>query len=168
MSDFTAFLAFEPHGDRLALPATGADKEARILICNPRGVEQILKPEFPNPASQMGNLDWSRDGKTLYAGISTPSEKKDIKQLSLGEIPLAGGPVRLTPVVRVHDSSDDGFEISISPDGSTIVASTEYFDKGKIDPADRGLFLVDLRDPERKVTRIQYPPMASEKKATRD
>lgn len=164
VSEFIGLIAFEPHGNRMAMPAVGVDKKARILMCGRRGLEEVFKPELPDPASRLGNLEWSRDGKTLYAGISTPTEKKDFSQLSVVEIPLAGGPVRLTPILRVQDASDEGFEISISPDKSTIAVSTAYADKDKIDSADRGLFLVDLHDSERRVTRIQYPPVTGEKK----
>jgi hypothetical protein len=171
VSEIKGFLAFEPDGNRLAMPAQSADKKGLILLCNDRGVEQVFKPELPAPGSRLGNLEWSRDDKTIYATVVTPTEKQGIVQYSLSEIPLAGGPVRLTPVVRAAVSSDDAwmdFQISISPDGSTIAASTAHFDKGHIDPANRGLFLVDVRDPERKVTRIQYPPVTGEKDTARE
>lgn len=171
VSNFTGLIAFEPHGSRLAMPAVGEDKKARILMCNRRGLEQVLKPEFADPASRLGNLEWSGDDNTLYAMVVIPTEKKGMVQYSLGEIPLDGGPVRLTPIVRANISSDDAllpFQISISPDGSTIAASTAHFDKDDIEPSNRGLFLVDLSDPGRKVTRIQYPPMTGEKKTARE
>jgi hypothetical protein len=47
--------------------------------------------------------------------------------------------------------------IALSPDGSTIAATTAHLGEDKIKPADRGLFLVDLRGPGRKVTKIPYP-----------
>jgi hypothetical protein len=171
VSEFEGFVAFEPRGSRMAMPAEGADDKARILMCNARGLEQVIKPELQDPAFRLGNLEWSRDGKTLYATVITPSEKEGTVQYSLGEIPIASGPVHVTPIVRASLSLDESlgqFQISISPDGSTSAGSTARFAKGKIDPANRGLFLVDLRDPERKVTRIQYPLMTGEKKTARE
>lgn len=143
------------------MPAQGEDKKDLILVCNARGLERVFKPELSKSVFRFGNLEWSRNGETLYATVATPTEKQGIVQLSLGEVPLAGGPVRMTPIVRASVSLDDSsgrFQISISPDGLTIAASTGYFDKGDIDSADHGLFLVDLRDPQPRVTRIQYPP----------
>jgi hypothetical protein len=171
VSDFTGFLAFEPHGNRMVMPASGEDKKPRILMCNGRGLEQVLKPDLPDPAPTLGNLEWSRDDETLYATVISPTEKSGVVQVSLGEISLAGGPARLTSIVRARISSDDAaseFQFSISQDGSAIAASTAHFDEGDIDPVDRGLFLVDLRDPQRKVTRIHYPPMTSGEETARE
>jgi hypothetical protein len=96
-------------------------------------------------------------GNTIYFIAVTPTEDEDIQEYSLGEILLEGGPMRLTPIVRAKLGSDEHLFMSLSPDGSTIAAATAQFDKDEVEPADRGLFLVDLRDPARKVTRIQYP-----------
>ncbi len=169
VTDYEVLLAFEPHGARLAMPALGADQRDMILICNDGGLERVLKPEMPVKAYRLGNLEWSRDGKTLYGTVITPTENEKIRQYSLAEIPVEGGPVRLAPIVRSTISADDSwmqFQISLSPDGETIAASTAHFDKGDVAPAGRGLFLVDLRDPHRKVTRIQYPPMQPEGEKT--
>jgi hypothetical protein len=171
VSDVLFLPALEPHGSRMAMSAKGADEKDRILVCNDQGIEQVFKPDLPDPASRLGNLEWSRDGKTLFATVITPTEKHGVQQYSLGEIPLAGGPVRLVPIVRADISSGDArlqFQISLSPDGSTIAASTAHFGKSEIDPADRGLFLVDLRDAKRKVTRIQYPPLTAEKATAKE
>lgn len=170
LTDFTVLLAFEPHGKRLALPAQGADEKDMILICNDRGLDRVLKPELSAKAYRLGNLQWSRDGKVVYGTVITSTQDEQIRQYSLAEIPVDGGAVRLVPIVRSTISGDESwmqFQISLSPDGSMVAASTAHLDKSKVAPADRGLFLVDLRDPERKVTRIQYPPMqpAAEKTA---
>jgi hypothetical protein len=160
---FLGFLAFEPHGSRLVLPAErDEDPKGLILMCDDNGLQRVITPDLPTKAYEFGSLEWSRDGKTLYSTVVTPTEDKKIQQYSLGEIPVGGGPVRLTPMVRAHVSSDDAdleFQVALSPDGSMIAATTAYFGKEEVEPADRGLFLVDLRDPQRKVTKIQYPPM---------
>jgi hypothetical protein len=162
VDEYKVLLAFEPHGARLAMPALAADERDVVLICNDRGLERVLRPEISAKAYRLGNLEWSRDGKILYGTVITPTEDEKIRQYSLAEIAVEGGPARLVPIVRSTSSADESwmqFQISLSPDGSTIAASTAHFDKDKIEPADRGLFLVDLRDPQRKVTKIQYPPM---------
>jgi hypothetical protein len=48
--------------------------------------------------------------------------------------------------------------LGISHDGATAAfVSTPIVDDLK-NPADCGLFLVDLKDPKRKVTRVSMPP----------
>ena len=52
------------------------------------------------------------------------------------------------------------FEIALSPDGKTLAAATGcIFAKDLENPADAGLFLVDLTSPDRKVTRIAPPAL---------
>lgn len=171
VADYKVLPAFEPHGARLAMPAEGTGERDVILICNDRGLERVLKPEMPVTSYRLGNLEWSRDGKTLYGTAITPAEDEKTRRYSLAEIPVEGGPARLVPIVRSMISDDDSwaqFQISLSPDGSTVAASTAHFEENNVAAADRGLFLVDLRDPGRKVTRIPYPPLKSGKQTAKE
>lgn len=155
------FKAFRPHGPRIAMIGEG-EKEGKdfLVFCTDSGLQKVVAPELPSKVYRLGNLEWALDGKTIYAMVVTPTEDKDVQQFSLGEIPADGGPARLDPIVRVKTSSDNAnlfLQIALSPDGSTIATATAYLDEKQIEMADRGLFLVDLRDPERKVTKIPFP-----------
>jgi hypothetical protein len=56
-----------------------------------------------------------------------------------------------------HDNLFLSMPISLSPDGSMIAATPANVEKDSFDAADRALFLVDIRRPTRRVTRIPFP-----------
>lgn len=160
-------LAFEPHGSRIAMVGLGEDDKGRIILCTDAGLQKVVTPDIPAKEYSLINLEWSLDSDTLFASVEIPTEDKEIEQYFLGEISLQGGHTRLVQIARGKYSSDgELFDISLSPDGSTIATATAFFDEDDIAPADRGLFLVDLRDPARKVTKIQHPPPPTGNKAS--
>ncbi len=87
-----------------------------------------------------------------------------MEQYSVGEIPVDGGPTQLVPIARVQGDISDHLDtpiilqIALSPDGTTIATSTGYLEEKFIDREDRALYLVDVQDPGRKVTKIPLPP----------
>jgi hypothetical protein len=160
VKDLFPLIAFEPHGSRMATFGKGEEEgQYFIVFCNDSGVQKVVALELPAKVYDLGNLEWASNGKTIYAMVVTPTKDKDVQQFSLGEIPADGGPARLDAIVRVKCDEDDAerLQIALSPDGSTIATATAHLDEGMVKMADRGLFLVDLRDPERKVTKIQFP-----------
>jgi len=82
------------------------------------------------------------------------------------EIPLNGSPIRKTTLISDVDNDKDeenmkfeSFQIDISHDGKTLAVDSEWFAFGdhSIGAKDCALFLVDLTDPQRKVTKVLIP-----------
>ncbi len=80
------------------------------------------------------------------------------------EIPLDGSPIRKTTLIRDVESDDKGmlayFQIDISHDGKTLAVESLCLacgDHPLIKAEDCALFLVDLTDPHRKVTKVPIP-----------
>jgi hypothetical protein len=158
-------IAPQPKGDEFAVVGKGKDRDS-ILVFNKEGLKQVLSPAGVSSQYRLGNLQWSNTGTKLYAGAVTPSPQNSDWQYSLAEFSLKGQLTRTTPLYRVKEehfdpSKDTDFQlrldISLSPDGSTISTSPALFDSDNIDEKDRALFLIDLRDPQRHVTRILVP-----------
>jgi hypothetical protein len=151
------FLTISPQGSPFALIAEGADHDSLVLFSE-KGILKTITPDFGENKTSLGNTEWAPNGKTIYAAVWTKGEKT--KQLSVGEIPVDGGAARLIPVAKSTIGSDEslsGFQIALSRDGTRIAVSTGLFDKDEISPADRGLFLIDLRDPKRSVKKTPLP-----------
>ncbi len=160
IEEIIPFLAFEPHGSRIAIVGKGKERDA-ILVCTKAGLQKVVAPELPVEQYRLGNLQWSPDGKTIYAAVLTPTKEKGVEQYSVGEIPADGGPTQLVPIARGHSNTLDTpiiLQIALSPDGTTIATSTGYLGEKFIDREDRALYLVDVQDPGRKVTKIPLPP----------
>lgn len=164
-SEFDTFIpppATDPSG-RIAFPLVRKDKTNFIAICDQHGLLRILEPNL-DPHSQLGNLQWSPDGSTLYAGV-LGSVKKNTSVWSIAEISAESGEVtRIIPVSQMDASLNEvdssffyHFPISISPDGRTIATNLAGAPVGNISDSDRALYLIDLSGDNAKVTKIPYP-----------
>jgi hypothetical protein len=132
-------------------------------LCAEEGLQRVIAPELPVQSYLLGSLQWSLDGETIYAAVVTATDDDHVAQYSIGEIPLTGDPPRLVPIARLLESESDLswsdlplLGISLSPDGSTIATALAE-DDPDIAPDDRALYLVDMRDPDRRVTKIELP-----------
>jgi hypothetical protein len=112
----------------------------------------------------LGNLEWSADGKTIYAAGFIPSGDKgedEQNDFLLGELPVSGAKPRWTRLCQL-DSEVAALTLSymgwiaLSPDGQTIVASTGLI-RSPAKKADQTLFLVGLSGKDPKVTSIRIP-----------
>ncbi len=160
IEEIIPFLALEPHGSRIAIVGKGEERDT-ILVCTKAGLQKVVVPELPVERYRLGNLQWAPDGKTIYAAVLTPTEEKGVEQYSVGEIPVDGRPAQLVPIARIHSDDLDTpiiLQIALSPDGTTIATTTGYVAKKFIDREDRALYLVDVQDPGRKVTKVPLPP----------
>jgi len=115
----------------------------------------------------LGNLQAAPDGKTLYAAYlrkaDSPKGPRTDPSCGVVEVPLGGGAVRWMELLRLKKKGklvEAMFQISLSPDGQTLAALTALLDEDDIRPEDRGLLLVDLKDPARKVKKIRAPAAA--------
>jgi hypothetical protein len=130
------FVAAATSGDLVAFTILGKGSGPdRIVVLGRSGVERILTPSLP-ARHLLGNLQWSRDGRTLYAAVLGPSEEEGVVQFSAALIAAqdAGAP-RLIPVARLRvpeaRGDDQGgwpyaLQISLSPDGRALAASTGF------------------------------------------
>jgi hypothetical protein len=97
-------------------------------------------------------------------------EGTNTASFGLLEIPLESGPLRDTVLIRdaevERDMAPACFQIDVSHDGRTAAVSSAYLACLNDDfrPEDCALFLVDLTDPKRKVTKVSIP-MPSERPA---
>ncbi|MBZ5525332.1 MAG: hypothetical protein LAP21_24155 [Acidobacteriia bacterium] len=159
-------LTSEPGGEKLLASARAEDKSV-LVVFGKAGVERIIQPVFPVEGCQMFGVAWSADRKTVYAATVVPGKEKDRQDLALAEIPLSGGTVKLNVVAHLIRLKDPDnlpgiyLHVSLSPDGHTLATSTGYIPgQHLVSRDDRGLFLVDLTDPARKVSRIAVPAPA--------
>lgn len=157
----------EPGGPRL-LTSGKVGEKAVLLLFGKSGLEQTIEPAFPVEGCRIFGVAWSADRKTAYAATSVPGKETSRTDLALAEIPLAGGPVRLTTMAHLNRSAKASdlpgiyLQVSLSPDGHTSATTTGFVPPEYLAaPEDRGLFLVNLADPARKVTRLA-PPAAWE------
>ena len=79
------------------------------------------------------------------------------------EIPLNDAPVRRTVLIKTTGLKDDSaalyFQAGFSHDGKTAALASTYLtcDNKDFKPEDCALFLVDLSDANRKVTKVPIP-----------
>jgi hypothetical protein len=157
-----SFFSYSPDGQRIAF-LEKANSASRLVVLE-KG-----KPVFSRPMGTegkelaFGNALFSRKGDALLAGYWLKEEGRTNASFGLMEIPFSSAPIRQTPLVaRVN--SPDGlsalyFQIGVSHDGKTAAASSAYLAclDGKLGPGDCALFLIDLSDPKRRVTKVPIP-----------
>jgi hypothetical protein len=164
ITDFNAYsLTVEPGGTRLLTSAHVEGKPA-LLLFGKSGLEQIIKPEFPVEGCQVASVAWSADRKTIYAATLVPAKQNGRQDVAIAEIPVGGGPVRLTAMAhlareRDRDNSPEIYlRVSLAPNGRTLAVTTGFLPSDwVINKEDRALYLMDLTDPARKITRFPIP-----------
>lgn len=152
----------DPESGLMAFTVTCDDKPDAILLLDRSGMKRVVRPRIEG-LFRLTNTQWSPNGKTLYAGLYVRGEKEK-GRYGIAEIALDTEAVRLTPVTRLGVSGDDyrnEMRVSLSPDASMIATSTALLDsESDVDHDDAVLFLVDLRDPKRGVTKVHPPNWA--------
>ena len=84
----------------------------------------------------------------------------------IAEIAIQGGAVRLTRIASLIKTGGNfnGFPLylqpSLSPDRHTLATSTGYVPKGWVATADRALYLMNLGDPGRHVSKVPIRNMS--------
>ena len=158
--------ATDPSG-RIAFPIVRKDNTTLIAICDQHGLLRSFELNL-DPNSRVGNLQWSPDGMSLYAGV-LGTVKKDTSVWSIAEINAESGEItRITPISQMDISKNDidddffyHFPLSLSPDGRTIATNLAGAPVDNISESDRVLFLIDLGSDKPKVTKIPYPAAAT-------
>lgn len=136
------------HGHRVRFHGGGA----------PVGSVSFGSAEAP---AYLGNMVWSPVGSRLLAAYA---ESPGTNRVTLGycEIEPGGGSVRRVPLEerRGEDPGQRvmGLLVNVSRDGKWLAASTGWLDGSREEPEAVGfLYLVDLRRPDRRATRLPLP-----------
>jgi hypothetical protein len=124
---------------------------ARTLSLASLGTNTVVALGHFSPKGNIlyGSFKYSADGTNAACGFV--------------EIPLDGSTIRKTTLISKVENADKemfaSFQIDISHDGKTLAVESLWFGYGEhpIKAEDCALFLVDLADPQRKVTKVPIP-----------
>ncbi len=156
------FFTFSADGKRVAMVEKAGDLRRLIVLEDGRTV-------FARPLTSkgeklaFGSAAFLPKGDALCASFLQSTEGQDAVSLGLMEIPLNDTPVRRTVLIKTTGLKDDSaalyFQAGFSHDGKTAGLASTYLacDNKDFKPEDCALFLVDLSDPNRKVTKVLIP-----------
>jgi len=157
-SDGAACFAAGPGEAQITLVIT-KEGRSRVVIVGHDGIEKVMELRL-EAGTGLGALVWAADGSKAYASVFTPLPESKGLRFTIAELSGDMAQVRLIPIITVAelDDSDRSYEsrVALSPDERTAAVSTAYWKK---EGTRRALFLVDLRDPARRVTAIEYPAL---------
>jgi hypothetical protein len=108
---------------------------------------------------------FSPKGDVIYGSFKQSTQKTNVAY-GFVEIPVDGSPIRKT--ILINDAEKEGgedksmfasFQVNISHDGKTLAVESLWlaYDEHVLKADDCALFLVDLGDPLRKVTKVLIP-----------
>lgn len=158
--DIQARVASHPDGKQFAMVAKGEEADALFLFTRD-GPQQTLFPKGLPQKFHFGNLQWSKDGLTIYALVVSPTSDEKAWQCSLAELRLDGSASRVTHLIQAMQKDlQYWLEISLSPNGKILAFNPSIFVPPSIVEKDHALFLIDLRGSDRTIKRI--PPPRSE------
>jgi hypothetical protein len=111
---------------------------------------------------ELGSAQFSPRGDVLYASFMSPGSGGTNTMLGILEIPVNGAAVRRVMLIpdagKVDSKSALFFQLDVAHDGKALaVASTYLAVDNALNAVDCALFLVDLTDPQRKVTKVPVP-----------
>ena len=161
--DFTGFLDVEPRTSRIVATEDSREgKPAKILVMGKNGIERVLDAGLPGKSYELGNPQWSRDGKTVYASVLIDVEKNNEKEFAVLEVPLDGKASRIDRILDGPGSEFDSdyltyTQIALSPDGKLIAATNGH--KKDTQPEKRGLYLLDVSRADRPVNFYPAPAL---------
>lgn len=153
------FFALSRDGSMLALPGKDTNGNSICHIFRNGEAERLLAVATTNEDFSLGNAAFLPDGKTICFAYASQRESETNRAYGIIEIPVDGSKPRRTPLLRgPKDDQVGSFQIDLSNDGRTVaVASTYICADNAPDPRDCALYLVDLTDPERRITRVPVP-----------
>ena len=161
IGDLNGFTLVPEAGGAHLLAAAKAGDRPVLLLFGRNGVDRIIRPDFP-AGCRIFSLAWSADGGTIYAALLVPGADKNDQDIVIAETPAGGGPLKMDSVLtiakKMSDASESAMSLSLSPDGKTLAISTGLVPSDSLkSERDRALFLIDLSDLARKVTRVPAP-----------
>jgi hypothetical protein len=153
------FFALSRDGSLLALPGKDTNGSIICRILKKDAAERRLSVAATNEDFTLGNAVFLPDGGTVCYTYVSRQEPETNRTYGIVEIPVDGGKPRRTPLLRGPKDDQLGFfQMDLSNDGRmAAVASTYICAEKASDSKDCALFLVDLTDPERKITKVPVP-----------
>jgi hypothetical protein len=152
-------LAFDPRGQRLALLESDSETN-RVLILQPGKPAWTRLLHESGQRRTFGSVGFFPKGDRLWATFAKAPRESKTTTFGWLEIPLNEESVRETILIAAAPANDSEkalfFQGAISHDGNTAAVASTYVivDQDKAVPSDACLFLVDLKSPGRKVTRV--------------
>lgn len=151
--------AFNRDLSRMAVPAKSAGDRAQmaILVFSGKRLEATL---LLGDAMQVevGSLEWARDDVTVLASV-TRKDDAGARTCALEELLISGSVGRSTKVFEIASPPDNmaglALPIAMSPDGRTVALGNGM--TPDLPESLRGIYLVDMTDKQRKVTRLPLP-----------
>jgi hypothetical protein len=156
--EITPFLAWSKDGSRLAL--TGKLAEApRLLLFRNSAFEKTIAVGSAESGITLGNAEWAPNGDILYVSYARKSGSAGDCRYGVLEVPVSGGGIREVPLFGGKGTDDElsYFQIVLSPDARQILATSVCMKDEAIKSEDRALYLIDLTNPGRIVTRFPVP-----------
>jgi hypothetical protein len=157
-----SFLAYDAEGRRIAFVEKVPADALQVVVLAQGQPPRTRRLEGKEKELGFGSAAFSRSGDALLAACQKKTRGRDTVSYELMEISLAGGPIRETTLIPGVPGEDAApvFQISLSHDGKTAAAVSTYLagDSNKeLKPEDCALFLVDLTDANRSVTKAPIP-----------
>jgi hypothetical protein len=159
--DDGSFFTYDPLGRRVAFMEKGPSGRPELVVIE-RDKPALTRPlDFKGAEVQFGNAVFTRSGDALLASCQKKPSGQDRWSFGLIEIPLRAGPIRETTLIPALETTEKQaasyFQVGMSHDGKTAAAASTYLacvETGNFKPEDCALFLVDLSDAKRKVTKV--------------
>lgn len=160
--DIHPLIGTDSEGSRIAATTMRMNKED-IVICNAAGVQKVVSPQLSYSEFHLGAPVWSADGKHIYVTGMAP-QKDNWSMVFLADVDAESGRAKTTPIATVKTEGDDFYKsfyllthAELSPDGKTIAISTAGLEKDRVKEKDRALYLIDVTDGGKRVTKVQPP-----------
>lgn len=152
-------LAVSADGEMIAF-LQQEDRQAELVLYRPGQPEQRLPLSTEREFECIGNLVIAPQTDRAYAVGFGSCRGETEKRCDLIEIPLDGTAARFIPLFVPTASLENSdllcLQVGLSPDGQAAALASTYLttDDAKVSPDDCALFLVNLADQERSVTRV--------------
>ena len=151
-----------PRGPRLALLESEGETN-RLRVFQPGKAPRLRALGGPGEKEIFSSLGFFPKGDRLWATFMKRAAGAKTVTCGFIEIPLDESPVRETALFTLAQAKDGDnaclFQGAVSHDGRTAAVASTYLacDNEAFDPANCALFLVDLKDPARKITKVPVP-----------
>lgn len=161
-NEAAGFFAYNRDGSRIGL---GVKEETgvRFIVMEKGKIAFSRLHETKSGKLHFGNALFTPKGDGLIAACQREHSAGKRSTYGILEVPLSGKPVRETVLIPDARSVDEGetfyFQVAISHDGKTAAVASTYLAcaDDEFKPDDCALFLVNLADPNRKVTKVPIP-----------
>lgn len=157
--DFNGMLDEDTRSSRFAAIS---DTPAKVVVIGKNGIEKVLDVGIGEKEIKLGNPQWSRDGKTIFASVLITHTEAKTAELAVVEVPLDGKSARID---RIQKGPEDEFgsdflsyeQIALAPDGKLIAVSNGHVKD--LRPERRGLYLLDVSKATRQVSFYSAPAL---------